>query len=107
MPNLYTFQAGPDSEPYTVETPWDKASVILAYASLAKIHPWLAKNGIEGFNAQLLMLVTAPHLDNCVIDPMDGSGLTITGAKIREHLDSCEALLARSREEPSYVLWRN
>jgi len=78
----YSFQAGPEDQRYTVETPWTPRGVELALLEISATHPWVAKD----FNAQLFMLVTAPFLDSAIIDPMDGSGLTITGAEIRENL---------------------
>ena len=83
----YTFFAGPEGDRYTVETPWTPEGVTLALAELSGCCPWLVKS----FDAQLLMLVSAPFLDGATIDPMDGSGATITGAEIRQALDAWTA----------------
>jgi len=67
-----------------VETPWTPEGVALALEELSKRCPWLAKD----FDASLGMLVSAPFLDSAIIDPMDGTGATITGAEIRASLDA-------------------
>jgi hypothetical protein len=82
----YTFQAGPETERYSVETPWTPTGVRLAFEELSRDRPWLSKN----IDAQLLMLVTAPFLDDAIIDPCNGQGRA-TGREIRAALDSWTA----------------
>ena len=80
----YSFQAGPEGDRYTVETPWTPEGVALAREELSERCPWIAKN----FDASLGMLVSAPFLDGASVDPMDGSGNSITGTEIRASLNT-------------------
>lgn len=82
----YTFEAGPDEDRYAVETPWSADGVSKALATMRTRLPWLTRETLHG---SMLMLLSGFSFDDVTLDPMDGTGNSITLGEMRSCLDHC------------------
>jgi hypothetical protein len=88
----YSFLAGPEHDPYIVETPWNVGAVIATVVELTTTgNAWVVESDPDLHGTMGMIVSHGSMFDEVVIAALDGSGNSITFGEIRRMLVSFNA----------------